>query len=110
MPMRRRGRPTGQRPGAVKLGWVIITDIQDNEVLRPVRRAQLICATYGVPVLPDLMDAQLVQMTPTLMVLTGWERLPDNNNSTQSYGQTWWCVVADEPVSATRPASPPRVY
>ncbi len=91
LPARRRGRALGKyRRGGEQRGLLIVRDRTDNELRRSVRVAELHCTRLGIELLPTLFDVQIVQMSPRLIVLTGWERLPDNSGDTQAYGQSWW--------------------
>lgn len=101
-PQRHRGRltSTGRRGGNYQ-GELHVFEVKDNELNRHVRHAEL--RLNGAPVLPVLIDVQLLRMTPKVIVLAGWERLPDDKGGTQGYQQTWWCTIATSQVEPVIP-------
>ncbi|MFC3147975.1 hypothetical protein [Piscinibacterium candidicorallinum] len=104
---RHRGRPisTGRR-GGIYQGVLTIRDLKDPHLNRVARCAELADPGNRLPLLPTLIDAQVVHMTPAIMVISGWERLPDNRGEMQGYQQTWWCSLAQPSAEPGQPARP----
>lgn len=95
-PQRHRGRLISHlRRGGNYQGDLLVYEVKDNELNRHVRYAEL--RLQDVPLIPVLIDPQILRMTPALLVLAGWERLTDDRGGTQGYQQTWWCTPTFEP-------------
>jgi hypothetical protein len=107
-PQRHRGRLVGDsRRGGNYQGELHIFEVKDNELNRHVRHAEL--RLNGAPVIPALIEPQILRMTPALLVLAGWERLSDDKGGTQGYQQTWWCTPTFQPVDSVIP-TPAALY
>ena len=89
VPMRSRGRPLPRAELANATPWigdVRIEEIRDEQLMRYVRTARvlLLDRPRAANVLGELLEPQIVAMSPQAFTLSGFERVGE-----QCYAQSW---------------------